>query len=228
MSAIEITIGENAVEVPLVGIGTSVAAEFDDVRIWDVDLPAGALHSWHLHRNPYVVLSIIGSTGRMDWIDGAPPRDISEYTGGAVFRPVSPVHRLWNTGGHRYRNHLIELKQLGELRASGPYDVGVGARSVEGELPEGASREADGRMPTIVTEFVRVWTVAVPARGSVELDLDAVPHLLVELAPDRPAAELGAAIRRVAGGPARLQNPDDEERSWFVVALDYQERSLDD
>ncbi len=82
--------------------------------MWEVQLEPGETHPWHLHHNPYIVLSIDGSEGRMDWLDGSEPRFISEHRGGWVYRPVSPVHRLTNIGTSFYRNRLVELKDPGE------------------------------------------------------------------------------------------------------------------
>lgn len=211
--------------VPLVGVGTSVIHDLPSVRVWDVTLAPGATHPWHLHRNPYVVLSVQGSTGRMDWLDASPSRDIEEYTGGAVFRPVSPVHRLTNTGPAQYRNHLVELKALGENRPDGPLDVGPGARSVEGERPAGASQEPDGRNAVLLTDFVRVWTISVAAESEVSLQLSEVDHLLAEIDGSLHGPELSDSVFTSPGGPLTLSNPRSIERTWFVLALDYSTRT---
>jgi hypothetical protein len=222
MTTNETALAPDGTKVELSGVGTAVVADFPAVRIWDVDLAPGQLHPWHLHHNPYVVLSIIGSTGRMEWLDGSTPRDITEYTGGAVFRPVSPVHRLTNTGDHRYRNHLIELKHLGELRGpAGPLDVGPGARSIQGEQPDGATPTGDARAVVLATDYVRIWTVRLQGRQQTELLLDDSEHLVVEMAPDRSSVELAEVIAMQRGGSRVLVNPGDDARSWFVLSLDY-------
>jgi quercetin dioxygenase-like cupin family protein len=109
-------------EIVLVDVGQRVLHDDPVVRVWEVQLEPGETHPWHLHHNPYVVLSIDGSEGRMDWLDGSEPRFISEHRGGSVYRPVSPVHRLTNIGTSCYRNRLVELKDLGEHQSS-PLDV---------------------------------------------------------------------------------------------------------
>ncbi|MDT7784010.1 MAG: beta-alanine degradation protein BauB [Pseudonocardiales bacterium] len=116
-------------EIVLVDVGQRVLYDDPVTRVWEVQLEPGETHPWHLHHNPYVVLSIDGSEGRMDWLDGSEPRFISEHRGGWVYRPVSPVHRLTNIGKSFYRNRLVELKDLGEHQSAPlgihPDDVSV-------------------------------------------------------------------------------------------------------
>ncbi|SNY71299.1 hypothetical protein [Paractinoplanes atraurantiacus] len=176
-------------EIVLADIGLVELFDNPVVRVWDVSLQPGETHPWHLHHNPYVVLSISGSECRMDWLDGAAPRFLNEFRGGSVYRPLSPVHRLTNIGDRFYQNRLVELKQLGELRAE-PYPVGGGARSVPGSPLE--------------HDHVKVWTVRAPA----ELDLAEVPHVVASL--DAPLE-----VRFHEGGPLKL----DGDAEWFVVAL---------
>lgn len=217
----DIVTAPDGTEVTLVDVGTTKILDEDAVRVFDVYLPAGGRHPWHLHHNPYVVLSVAGSTGRMDWLDGSPSREISEYTGGSVVRPVSTIHCLTNTGDTRYRNRLVELKDLGEKREAGPLDLDD-ARSIEGE--SAGPDEADGRVPVILHDLVRVWTISVPAGQSIELDLAPVTHVLAELDADIEGEALMDVARTVPGGPTTLTNDTDEERSWHVVALDYLDR----
>lgn len=208
-------------EVVLVDIGTTELLDTPVIRVWDVALEPGARHPWHLHHNPYVVLSVAGSTGRMDWLDGSPSRQVVEYPGGAVFRPVAPIHCLTNTGGTQYRNRLIELKELGERRREGVLDVGPGARSVEGDVPADLPRPPDGRVPVLGTDYVRIWTVAVPAGGSVDLGLDPVAHVVAEFDASLTGDELRRSVAYHEGGAYRIVNDGARDRTFFVVALDY-------
>ncbi|SEQ88091.1 hypothetical protein SAMN05216188_10666 [Lentzea xinjiangensis] len=125
----DVVLSPSGAEVVLVDVGQRVLHDDPLVRVWEVALEPGETHPWHLHHNPYVVLSIEGSQGRMDWLDGSAPRLVSEHRGGHVLRSVSPVHRLTNTGTSRYRNRLVELKDLGENlpepREVSPADVSV-------------------------------------------------------------------------------------------------------
>lgn len=218
----EVVVAPDGTEVTLVGVGTAVLLDTPRVRVWDVHLPAHGRHPWHLHRNPYVVLSIDGSSGRMDWLDGREPRHIVEYTGGAVLRPVSPVHRLTETGGKRYRNRLVELKELGE-NLPRVADIGEGGRSVEGVLPAGLEPLPDGRHPVLADDVATVWTVTVPPGKERELDLADVPHVTALIDADLEGAALEASVAEHPGGPLTLQNPDDGPRTWFVVSLDHLE-----
>jgi hypothetical protein len=205
-------------EIVLVDIGLDKLLENDVVRVWDVTLDRGGVHPWHLHHNPYVVLSLVGSDGRMDWLDGSAPRFIHEYTGGAVYRPVSPVHRLTNLGNHRYRNRLVELKDLGELLPE-PFPIGEGVRSVEGEAVGPVTQ--DGRTPVIVHPHVRVWTTVLEPGESRELDLTAVGHVLAEVEAAEIAADPTGGVRYHEGGPCMLANDGTDRRTWFVVELTY-------
>lgn len=215
----DVVIGPDGTEITLVGVGTRVIHESASVRVWDVVLPPGGVHPWHLHHNPYVVLSVAGSTGFMEWLDGSPRRDIVEYTGGSVFRPVSPIHRLTNSGTTRYRNRLIELKALGEDHPGGGADVGPGSRSV----PDATDREVlgDGRAEVLTTPFVRVWLATVAAGATQVLTLDPVPHLVVALDADLEGAELDASVTEVTDGATTLTAAGEHSQRWFVVALDY-------
>ncbi len=200
--------------VELADIGITRLLDNDRVRIWDVSLEPGECHPWHLHHNPYVVLSLEGSDGRMDWLDGSPPRFISEYRGGAVYRPVSPVHRLTNIGANFYRNRLVELKDLGE-KLDRPAEIGNGGRSVRGSRP--GPPTADGRVPVLVHEHLTIWTVGVPATAQRDLDLKAVPHVLCWI--DLTGEDPGVAVHD--GGTATVRNPENRERTLFIVELTY-------
>ena len=202
-------------KVVLVDIG--LVELYDDplVRVWDVSLEPGETHSWHLHHNPYVVLSLSGSDGRMDWLDGSQPRFISEYRGGAVYRPVSPVHRLTNIGETFYRNRLVELKDLGEHLPE-PRDIGPGGRSIEGELP--GEPLPDGREPVLLHDDVSIWTLTVPQWGARELDL-AGPHVIATI--DVEESEPAGGVRLHPGGALTITNDRPVARSWFVVELGY-------
>ena len=194
-------------EIVLADIGLVELLDNPVVRVWDVSLHPGETHPWHLHHNPYVVLSVHGSPGRMDWLDGSEPRLLNEYRGGAVYRPVSPVHRLTNIGDRFYRNRLVELKDLGELLPE-PADIGPGARSVEGERP--GPPLADGRLPVLDHPDVKVWT----ARAGRELSLSGTPHVLAALDAED--------VLFHPGGPLTLQGTGD----WSVLELSYLNRPV--
>jgi hypothetical protein len=205
-------------EIVLADIGLVELLDDPVVRVWDVSLRPGETHPWHLHHNPYVVLSLEASAGRMDWLDGAEPRFLNEYRGGSVYRPVSPVHRLTNIGEHFYRNRLVELKELGELRPR-PVDVGPGARSVEGERP--GPDLSDGRRPVLRHPHVGVWTVDVEPGQDRVLDLGDRPHVLALIdAPELDEDRTGG-VRTHPGGSLTLRHDGPRPQSWFVLELSY-------
>jgi hypothetical protein len=205
-------------QVVLVDIGLVELVDNEFVRVWDVSLDAGAVHSWHLHHNPYLVLSVNGSDGRMDWLDGSPPRFISEYRGGAVYRPTSPVHRLTNVGDRFYRNRLVELKHLGEHLPE-PFDIGPGARSVEGE-PSGDPLP-DGREPVIQHPHVTVWTLTLAPGESRAMYLSEVPHVVASLDAQVAHDDPAGGVTFHDGGALILANELAQPQGWFVVELGY-------
>ncbi|MEG9224650.1 hypothetical protein [Aeromicrobium sp. Sec7.5] len=205
-------------DVELVDIGLVQLHDDEAIRVWDVSLDVGATHPWHLHHNPYVVLSLSGSDGRMDWIDGREPRFISEYRGGAVYRPVSPVHRLTNIGTSFYRNRLIELKDLGEHLDS-PLDIGPGGRSVQ-DASAGAPL-ADGRVPVLVHDHVSIWTIDIAAGTEVALDLAPSRHVVADLDPVDLAVDAAGGVTTHDGGRLVLTAAESGPRSCFVVELTY-------
>lgn len=215
MSAGQLVRGPDGTDVELVDIGQRVLLEAPGVRVWSVDLGPGETQPWHLHYNPYLVLCLAASPGRMDWLDGSPPRFLDEYVGGAVYRPISPVHRLTNIGSGRYVNRLIEFCSLGE-DAADPPDIGSGARSVHGKHPPG--REPDGRSPVLVHPHTRIWVVSVTAGKQMRLDLGGLPHVTVESDPDVSA---DGVLWHPVGGPVELANPGTEDRHFYVVELSH-------
>lgn len=206
-------------QVTLVDVGVRRIFESEVVRVWDVVLDAGGHHPWHLHHNPYIVLSVAGSTGRMDWIDGRESRHIKEYSGGAVLRPVSPVHCLTNTGDTRYRNRLIELLDLGEKRAEGPLHV-EDLRSIEGKPSTVTERPAPEWEPVIGNELITVWTVSLRPGERTSADLGRYA-VVAELDADLEETALDASVGDVESGAVHLINDGDGDRTWFVAALSY-------
>ncbi len=151
----DVVISPDGEEIVLVDVGQRVLHDDPVVRVWEVALEPGETHAWHLHHNPYVVLSIEGSQGRMDWLDGSEPRFISEHRGGFVLRPVSPVHRLTNIGTSPYRNRLVELKDLGE-NAGEPLDVAQGDVSVRTVCDVALDLEGPHVLAALDSEDVRL------------------------------------------------------------------------
>ncbi len=214
----DVVISADGEEVVLVDIGLVELLDTPVVRVWDVTLEPFGRHPWHLHHNPYLVLSLQGSNGRMDWLDGSPPRFISEYRGGAVYRPVSPVHRLTNLEDRIYQNRLVEFKDLGE-HLPAPYDVGPGDRSVAGE-PPGESLP-DGRCPVLLHPHVRVWLHTLAPGEEATLELAEVEHVIADVdAPDLADDPTGGVFTH-SGGPLTLTNPGAQPCDRFVVELSY-------
>lgn len=221
MSRGDVVTAPDGEKVVLVDVGQRVLLENSTVRVWDVALAPGEVQPWHLHHNPYLVLSMEASPGRMDWLDGSDPRFLHEYRGGAVLRPTSPVHRLTNIGDTNYRNRLIEFTDLGEKRGLDvpAVDIGAGDRSVAGQRP--GSPEVDGRGPVMRNDYVRVWDVAVRAGATTTLALSDLPHVVAPIdAPPLDEDPTGGVVYH-NGGPLKLRNGLDRDADYFVVELRY-------
>ncbi|MFI6759839.1 hypothetical protein ACIBF5_11960 [Micromonospora sp. NPDC050417] len=194
--------------VTLGEIGQRVLLVNPRVRVWDVALAPGESQPWHLHHNPYVVLCLETSPCRMDWLDGSPPRFLSERVGGVVYRPVSPVHMLTNHGDAHYRNRIVELLDLGE-EASGVPDP---------TLPP-AEPTTDGLDPELVfaDDDVRVWGVEVAPGARHEWRAGNLPVVVVGLTdPDRDGVHYLAP-----GGRHVLAADGPTPHSFRLVELAY-------
>ncbi|MFI0354174.1 hypothetical protein [Actinomadura sp. 9N407] len=218
MTAGTVVTAPDGTQVTLAEIGQTVLLDNDAVRIWEVVLDAQEIQPWHLHHNPYVVLNLEASAGRMDWLDGSAPRFLEEYVGGAVYRPTSPVHRLTNIGESRYRNRLVEFKDLGEKRGE-TIDIGPGKRSIPGMEPTTAL--PDGRCAVLDHEHVRVWTITVPSGAKANLELADQPHVLAAITAPALDDDPSGATRYHEGGQLTLENPTDAAAAWYVVELRY-------
>lgn len=204
-------------EIILDDVGQHVLLDHPSVRVWEIQLSPAEPQHWHLHHNPYVILSLESSPGRMDWLDGSPARYVDEYVGGSVYRSTGPVHMLTNIGDAPYRNRLVEFKELGENRQRA-VDVGPGARSVQGQRPVDEPRP-DGRLCVLAHPHAMVWEVAVPARSTRALELSALPHVLAALTAPDLAHDPTGGVRLHPGGPAELVNDTTVAARWFVVEL---------
>lgn len=97
--------------VQLDDVGQELVFENDLVRVWDIKLDPGESQPFHLHRHPYLVISLEGDQNLVETIFGE-TRPTSEPTGNVVFRgEQGPVHRLTNTSEVPYACRLIELRR---------------------------------------------------------------------------------------------------------------------
>lgn len=207
MTAGQIVTGPAGQQIVLAEIGQTVLLDNDRIKVWDVTLAPGESQPWHLHHNPYLVINLEASPGRMDWLNGDPPRYLQEYVGGVVFRPTSPVHMLTNVGTTRYRNRLIELKDIGEdavgdvvpalvPKPARPADVVVGPDGEEIKLGP------VGQHIVFETDLVRVWETVLDPGVRLPWHRHPSPHVELALEP----AEI--RIERLDGAPAESLRTD--------------------
>jgi len=93
-------------------VGTSIVFENDLVRVWEVLLEPGEKQELHQHELPYVIVAIESGNNRITNVEGE-TRDTEERPGHVVYQNPGQIHELHNIGTTRYRNRLIEIKQLG-------------------------------------------------------------------------------------------------------------------
>lgn len=91
-------------------VGQEVVLDNDLVRVWAIRLEPGDSQAFHLHRHPYLVVSLQGDANQVETIFGE-TRETFEPTGNVVYRgDQGPVHRLTNKSNQIYECRLIELK----------------------------------------------------------------------------------------------------------------------
>ncbi|MBM7075439.1 hypothetical protein [Micromonospora humida] len=196
-------------------VGQRVLLANSRVRVWEVALAPGECQPWHLHHNPYLVLCLDTSACRMDWLNGSPARFINEQVGGALYRPVSPVHMLTNQGHSLYRNRLIELLDLGEDTSGEALEALIDTSDGWPEnAPEGAALTA-----VLDTDDVRVQRLRTRPEDEHIVRAGPVPLLIVDLAggtDERPA------VRYIHPGDTHLiRNPTRAPIDTQIVELRY-------
>jgi hypothetical protein len=91
-------------------IGHRIFFENDLTRVWEVRLEPGETLGFHIHRHPYLVVSLEGGANRIETIFGQ-TIDVDEPSGHTVFiNEKRAIHRLTNTSGVLYLSRLVEFK----------------------------------------------------------------------------------------------------------------------
>lgn len=97
--------------IELEEVGQEILLEDDLVRVWRIRLGPGETQAFHLHRHPYLVISIAGDHNRVETIFGD-TRPAPEPQGNVVWRPSpGPVHRLTNVSDEHYECRLVEFRK---------------------------------------------------------------------------------------------------------------------
>jgi beta-alanine degradation protein BauB len=96
-------------ENPCGPIGTEVLFENDQVKVWDMKVPAGGKKAWHHHTMDYVIINVTGGKIELENVDG---RTIiaDDKVGGIIWNDAGQKHELRNLSGKPYQNILVELK----------------------------------------------------------------------------------------------------------------------
>lgn len=98
--------------VALGAVGQRIVLENDAVRVWEIALQPGETIDFHVHRHPYIVLSLGGDLNEIETIFGD-KRETREPPGETVYiDSARPVHKLTNKGKTPYLSRLIELKHV--------------------------------------------------------------------------------------------------------------------
>ncbi|MFI5706363.1 hypothetical protein [Kribbella sp. NPDC051620] len=187
MTAGATVLAPDGTPVVLGEIGQTVLLENERVRIWEVTLAPGETQPWHLHHNPYLVVNVEASPGRMDWLNGAPSRYLQEHVGGVILRPTSPVHMLTNIGTTSYRNRLVELRDIGE-HAVGDVEPALVPKPVPPapeviRTPDGAeaSTGAVGHHIVFESDLVRAWEIVLDPESALSWHRQRNPHVVITL-----------------------------------------------
>jgi hypothetical protein len=98
--------------VALGEVGQRVLLENEFVRIWEIRLAPGETHDFHIHRHPYIVISLGGGENEVETVFGTTFKT-DEPAGATVFiDQLRPVHRLTNKASVPYWSRLVELKHV--------------------------------------------------------------------------------------------------------------------
>lgn len=100
-------------EVILGDIGHEIILENEHTRVWHISLDPGESQPWHLHHNPYLIITIESADNRISYTDGS-FREVHEFVGRTIEMVPTPVHMLTNVGKTRYVSRLVEFKDQGE------------------------------------------------------------------------------------------------------------------
>jgi quercetin dioxygenase-like cupin family protein len=98
--------------IALGDVGQRIVLENDHVRVWEITLQPGEIIDFHIHRHPYLVISLGGGENEIETIFGD-KRAANEPLGGTVFIDgMRPVHKLTNKAKVPYLSRLVELKHV--------------------------------------------------------------------------------------------------------------------
>jgi quercetin dioxygenase-like cupin family protein len=98
--------------VALGDVGQKIVLENEFVRVWEVALRPGETIDFHIHRHPYLVISLGGGENEVETIFGE-TRATDEPLGATVFIDgMRPVHKLTNRAQVPYLSRLVELKHV--------------------------------------------------------------------------------------------------------------------
>src|SRR5487761_622569 len=83
-------------------VGQRIVLENEFVRVWEVALQPGETIDFHIHRHPYLVISLGGGENEIETIFGD-KRKSCDPLGETVFIDgMRPVHKLANTAAVPY------------------------------------------------------------------------------------------------------------------------------
>jgi hypothetical protein len=98
--------------VKLGQVGDKILFENEHIRMWEVRLDPGQTIDFHIHRHPYLVVSLGGGDNEVETIFGN-KIPTHEPVGSWVYMDqMRPVHRLTNKSSVEYLSRLIELKAV--------------------------------------------------------------------------------------------------------------------
>ncbi|HEY2137749.1 MAG TPA: hypothetical protein VGH49_17825 [Xanthobacteraceae bacterium] len=93
-------------------VGDKVLFENEHIRMWEVRLEPGQTIDFHIHRHPYLVVSLGGGDNEIETIFG---KRIATHEPAGSFTFIDEmraVHRLTNKSDVTYLSRLIEIRSV--------------------------------------------------------------------------------------------------------------------
>ena len=93
-------------------VGHRIVLENEHVRVWEVRLEPGETIGFHIHRHPYLVITLSGGESELETIFGEKITVIESQGSTGFIDEMRPVHRLTNRSQVLYLSRLVELKHI--------------------------------------------------------------------------------------------------------------------
>ena len=146
----------------------------DQVRVFNVEVPAGSQTLMHWHRHDYIYVTI-GATELSNEVDGKPPATLKLQDGETRFSPGPFAHLVRVSPGQPFHNITVELLQDEKLRHSPEHWDSAHPEEDRGlNILNGGTEEV-----FFVKDGVRATEFELQPGGIVPMHHHKGPHLLI-------------------------------------------------